>query len=659
MKLDETKLTAYLLGEIKDPEQCRAIEKALAENPELQKQAEEMRTLQGHLQDAFQEESFTPAEFPGIPANFPKLNLEDERSSVLRWMPLVSGLAASVALVCAFILLDFGRSGSNGTPLVSDPTGSGLDPVALEEFDLSMIRSELLGPSATWSDSQVLARSPFYKLALESMILSEVQGTSVIESTLANSDLDDAFSSAFQRPYSQIPLFWDGFGMTRLELALGRGQLPEPQAVQVEALVNAIVYDYEPPEEPEEPFAVHMEQAESPWTEGQTLLRVGLQSYDKPLDAPRNSNWVFLVDVSGSMDESDKLPLVKAGLKTLAETMSPRDRMAIVTYGGSSSVHLPSTLGLDRDRILESIAVLEPGVGSDTDDGILEAYRIAEDAYMEEGNNRVVVCTDGDVMLGVRDSRQLQRTISGFAQRGITLSAYGFSVGPGRHEGIESLAISGDGGFGYIDSPLDVRMSFAGRLTGEVSTLARDVKLELEFNPEKVDSYRLIGFEESNDEPPSLVGSRPSRLEVAPGHTVTALYELIPSDILEDPKSKGEEIASLSQPVQEEPVAELVTVRVHYQPEGRTQEELIEVLFSGEASPFEEASDDLRFAAAVTGFGQILRNSPYKGDVDFNWVLSTAGGAVGKNSGGTRTQFLEMVRQAEAITKSDYSTAEK
>lgn len=650
MKLDETKLTAYLLGEITDPEQCRAIEEALAASPDLQRKAEEIRVLQNHLQDAFDAESYTPAQFTGIPVNFPKLNLEDQKSSPFHWLPLVSGLAASLALVCAFVLLDFGSSDPRGSVIVSDPGNTLADPVALENFDLSMIRSDLLGGSATWSDSQVLAKSPFYKLALESMMLpaaSDVSGHG------------DTFLSAFQKPYSEVPLFWDGFGMTRLELALGRGKLPEPDAVQVEALVNAIVYDYETPEEPEEPFALHMEQTESPWTEGQTLLRVGLQSYDKPLESPRNSNWVFLVDVSGSMDEPDKLPLIKAGLNALAESMSPRDRVAIVTYGGSSSVHLTSTLGLDRQRIIDSISALDLGVGSDTDDGILEAYRIAEDSYMEGGNNRVIVCTDGDVMLGVRDSRQLQQTIGRFAEKGITLSAYGFSVGLGRHDGIESLAKIGEGGFGYIDSPLDLKNSFAGRLTGEVTTLARDVKLEVEFNPEKVESYRLIGFEENNEEQPLLVDSRPSTLEVFPGHTVTALYELIPSEILQDPKSQGAEIAALSEPVEEEPVAELVTVRVHYQPEGRTQEELIEVLFSGEPSPFEEASDDLRFAAAVTGFGQILRNSPYKGDVDFNWVLSTAGGAVGNNSGGTRTQFLEMVRQAEAITNSDYSAADK
>ncbi len=359
------------------------------------------------------------------------------------------------------------------------------------------------------------------------------------------------------------------------------------------------------------------------------------------------------------MDEAYKLPLVKEGLKYVAERMRPRDRLAIVTYGGSSEVHLPSTLGLDRGRILEGIEALEPGIGTESDSAVLEAYRIAADAYMEDGSNRVIVCTDGDVQLGVVDSQQLNWTIEKAAQRNITLSTFGFSMGPGRHETFESLASLGQGEVGYVDSPLDVNRSFAGRLTGEIATIASDVRLELEFNPKKVDAYRLIGYEGQLPEENSLALSRPSQLDVSVGHTLTALYELIPHELMEDPKSKGSEIASLVSAQEDDVVEELVTVRVHYQPEGRTQEELIEVLFSEEASPFEEASDDMRFAAAVTGFGQILRNSPYKGDVDFNWVLSTAGGAIGNNSGGYRTQFLEMVRQAEAISKTDFSAAEE
>ena len=656
MKIDEAKLTAYLLGEIHDPEQCRAIESALEADPELQRQADEIQALQDQLRAAFQKEHYVPSEFPGIPQTLPQLSRKDEDSSTIRWLPWVSGLAASFAVVCGFILLDLGEPSSPS--MVDTSSGTQNGSVALEDFDLSLIRSELLGPGATWSDSQVLTNSRFYSEALEKMILPALTGSSVMDFGSTDVFEERAFSESFRDPLSEVPLYWDGFGMTRLELALGRGELPKPEEVEVEALVNAFAYDYDAPDSEEEAFAVHMEQAESPWQEGQTLLRVGLQGYDRSNDNLELNNFVFLIDVSGSMDEANKLPLIQEGLKYVAERMRPRDRMAIVTYGGSSFVHLPSTLGLDHERITTAINELASGVGSDEEGGILEAYRIATNSFMEDGRNRVIVCTDGDVQLGVRDSRQLDRTVMAGLQGGISLSVFGFSMVPGRHPGIEALATLGGGQFGFVDSPIDVTRSFAGRLTGEFATIASDVRLEVEFNPERVDAYRLIGYEENSGEVNRLAATRSEQLDVPSGHAVTALYELIPHEIQEDPKSRGAEIAALTNSQEEDVVEELVTVRVHYQPEGRTQEELIEVLFSEDASPFEKASDDMRCAAAVTGFGQILRNSPYKGDVDFNWVLSTAGGAIGENSGGTRTQFLEMVRQAETITNSDYSSAE-
>lgn len=656
MKLDEAKLTAYLLGEINDPEQCRAIESALEADPELRRQADEIRALEAQLRGAFQEERFVPKAFPGIPSTLPQLNRTDGDSATIKWLPWVSGMAASFALICGFVLL---IPGDPDVPALVDASRTApTDTVALENIDLSLIRSELLGPGATWSDSQVLTRSRFYEQALKTMILPVATPSASAEYSSAHSAVGQGFSNTYNEPLSEVPLFWDGFGMTRLELALGRGRLPSPGDVDVEALVNAFSYEYEAPNSEEEAFAVHMEQAESPWQEGQTLLRVGLQSYDKVEDVPDFNNFVFLVDVSGSMDEPNKLPLVKEGLKHVADRMRARDQMAIVTYGGSSEVHLPSTLGLDRERIETAIAQLEPGVGSDSEGGVLEAYHIATGSFIEGGQNRVIVCTDGDMQLGVRDSRQLGRTIQSGVEAGISLSLYGFSMESGRHQEIETLAARGRGHFGYVDSALDVTRSFAGRLTGEFAAIANDVRLEVEFNPERVDAYRLIGFEEKASENTRLAATRPSQLEVPVGHSVTALYELIPSEAREDPKSRGEEIAALAESREEDAAQELVTVRVHFHPEGRSQEELIEVLFSEDASPFDEATDDLRFAAAVTGFGEILRNSPYKGDVDFNWVLSTAGGAIGNNSGGTRTQFLEMVRQAEAITQSDYSTSE-
>jgi Ca-activated chloride channel homolog len=655
MKIDETTLTAFVLGEISDSELCGTITSAIEQNPELQKQVEEIRQLKLGLVTAFEEENNGALLRFNFPAQFP--GLDRKNSPVLQWIPWISGLAASFCVVVGLFL--FGQFSSNKDTGATARSDNASNNWRLEELDdLRVLQEkELLGPSATWSDSRLLANSVFRKKWDQLVLQPGNLRLSDFGPSLSEGNYHHGYASTWVTPLSGIPLFYDPLALPKLELALNRGEIPRPESVQIEALINGFDFQYDGPAAAEEPFAVHLEQAESPWTQGHTLLKIGVKGYDIPWENRAERNLVFLVDVSGSMDEPAKLPLVKAGLELVIDQMKPQDRLAVVTYGGASKVLIPSTPISDRTDILASVEQLQPGGNSFGQTSIQEAFRIAEEHFLEDGENKIIVCTDGDFSLGATDPGQLDRLIAQKAENGILLSVYGFSIDAKRDSRLESLAKLGGGRYGYVDTPLDVARQFSGRVSGVMPSIASDLKLEVEFNPRKVDSFRLIGYEDI----PSKAGEpneiRPLPTEIGSAYSLTALYELIPHELTRDPTSDGVQIASDRGSSSEE-IEELVTVHVQYQPEGRTQSELIEVLFSGDAVPFEEASADLRFAAAVSGFGQILRNSPYKGDVDFNWVLSTAGNALGSDRDGYRTRFMEMVRQAEAISTKDYPATE-
>lgn len=656
MNTDETKITAYLLGEIKDEELCREIESAIQEDSDLKKYADELRHLQSGLSDAFENELYQPMKSPSFhEKDAPGLRPLADTTSSFKWVPWVSGLAASVALIGCLIIL------SNEVPK-SDPS----EMVAVRSIPtdpgLSNTSNRFLSASSNLAPGEVVDRprvaSRFNTPPSESSPFTLFQGYSEqsnLQLEVSNFLIERDFSDAWTHPLSEFPINTDLNGFQDLETALSRGRLPSPEIVQIDSLLNAFNYNYLPAPTIDVPFAVHLEQVVSPWISGHTLLRVGVKGYELPLDESGDASLVFLVDVSGSMDEEFKLPLVSYGIKRLTEQLDPHDRMAIVTYGGASELILPSTMVSDSEKIMEALSRLVPGGNTLASAGILEAYRIAEASFIEGGNNRVVVCTDGDLSLGLSDPVLLNKLVSGQAARGVSLSTYGFSVGEKRDFDLEELAGVGNGQTAYIKNRADLENTFVGQVSGATLTIAQDVKLEVEFNPEKVDAYRLIGYEKEDPVSVAEAENDPIPENIQSGHSVTALYEVIPAELAEDPAANAESIASTALNNANSKATELVTVRVHYQPEGRSQSELIEVLFSEDAVSFEDATPDFQLAAAVTGFGQLLRNSRYKGDVNFEWVISTTQNAISNDASGYRNSFLEMVRQAEAISNSDSS----
>ncbi|MCB1120921.1 MAG: von Willebrand factor type A domain-containing protein [Verrucomicrobiae bacterium] len=650
MKIDEVKLTAYLAGEPIESELKKRIEDAILEDDEIGREAQELRELIDDVESAFATER--PADLPMPEFNhYPdQPKLVPDTFNILHILPWISGIAAAILLGLGIIYLSRETpyaTSNQETVQVQQPQLQNVDSQTTSQF------RDLVGSSLTWSQSQVLADSVFLPDDEALLSLSVPAKTGILPSSMPGSTGDRPFSKTWSEPFSQVPLFYDGLALTRLELALNQGQLPEPSDVQVEALVNG--FPYRQPvssTKSSDAFSISMEQANSPWSAGNTLLRVGLQALEPTSGSQPRNNLVFLVDVSGSMDKANKLPLIRAGLKKLLDELRPMDRLAILTYGPASELLLDSTYVFDRNNILAAISRLEP-VSSEKEQNSLQlAYDIAHKHFMEEGYNRIVVCTDGDLSLGNVLPGELRRLVREQAEKGVSLSVYGFGTDSQKERRLERLAALGQGSVGFVNSPLDVVKDFSGRLSGLFTPVAMDVKMELEFNPEKVDSYRLIGFEESEEDSSTI--DSPVKREVFAGHSLTALYELIPNEFARDPKADAADgISPPLEAAEETAPQELVTVRVQYLPEGRTQEEMIEAFFNEDATPFGEATSDTRFAAAVTGFGQILRNSPYKGDIDYDWVLQTAANSLGNDEGGKRTRFLELVRQAEAIRNSE------
>ncbi len=650
MHVDETKITSYLLGEITDPRQVREIELAIAANQALQRFAEETLELQQNLTRAYENESFTPLDFPSFTETAAPVLFDDSVGAYRSaWLPWVSGLAASFGLVVCLFLLSFKMEESSTSDQVQvqvTPVNNTANGIEFSNISAdNQATQSLEGIRAEWYPNPVI---PNFEPGAFSMFELEV------DRLIA----DRGFTNTWQYPLSGFSMTPDSGDFEKLKATLAQGHLPSPSSVKIESLINAFPYNYGVPQSLEEPFEVHMEQAISPWINGHTILRIGVQGYEIPWADRPDNNLVFRVDVSGSMDEPNKLPLVRSGIRSLIEALSSHDRVAIVTYGEASEVILPPTRTYNKVAIEASLDRLLPGGSTRATAGVVEAYRISAEGFIEGGNNQLIVCTDGDLSLGLSDRLLRDKLIAREAARGIGLSTYGFSVGYNRKVGMEELAALGNGKVGYVDSDKDLERIFVGQVSGARMTIANNVRVEVAFNPEKVDRYRLIGFENDGE---TRAEKREQDLQangIQSGHSVTALYELIPTDVVRDPDPEAVKVHPVSSVQQALEGSELVKVRVRYQQEGLSQSQLLEVLFSEEAVAFDKATPDFQFAAAVTAFGQILRNSPHRGDVSYEWILSTAQKAAGLQLSQDRESFLEMVRQAEAIENSDTSATD-
>jgi Ca-activated chloride channel family protein len=470
---------------------------------------------------------------------------------------------------------------------------------------------------------------------------------------------DNRFRTVAEQPLSTFSIDVDTASYANVRRFLTAGQRPPRDAVRIEELVNYFRYAYPQPAG-DDPFSVTVEAAACPWRAGHRIVRVGIQGRDVRRDARPAGNLVFLVDVSGSMGEPNKLPLVKRALGMLLDELAENDRVAIVAYAGNAGLVLPSTSGDQKQKIRTAIAALEAGGSTHGSAGINLAYEQAAERFIPGGANRVILCTDGDLNVGVTSDQALVELITQKAKGGTFLTVLGFGEGNLQDEKMEKLADNGNGVYAYIDGVREARKVLVEQLTGSTITIAKDVKIQVEFNPAQVASYRLLGYENRILAAEDFRDDKKDAGEIGAGHAVTALYEIVPVAAAAAEPGRGAEplryqpapapAAPAPKPAVEGPAGrELLTVKLRAKrPEGDTSA-LTEVPLADAGAGFDAASADLRFAAAVAAFGMILRDSEHKGTASLELVEEIGGTALGADAGGYRAEFLDLVRKAAAV----------
>jgi secreted protein with Ig-like and vWFA domain len=473
---------------------------------------------------------------------------------------------------------------------------------------------------------------------------------------------DNRFRAVAEQPLSTFSIDVDTASYANVRRFLTAGQRPPRDAVRIEELVNYFRYAYPQPAG-DDPFSVTVEAAACPWRAGHRIVRVGIQGRDIRRDARPAGNLVFLVDVSGSMDEPNKLPLVKRALGMLLDELTENDRVAIVAYAGNAGLVLPSTSGDQKKKIRAAIDALEAGGSTHGSAGINLAYEQAAERFIPGGANRVILCTDGDLNVGVTSDEALVELITQKAKGGTFLTVLGFGEGNLQDEKMEKLADNGNGVYASIDGVREARKVLVEQLTGSTITIAKDVKIQVEFNPAQVASYRLLGYENRLLAAEDFRDDKKDAGEIGAGHAVTALYEIVPVGAVAaaEPGRGAEPLkyqpapapaAPAPKPAVDGPAGrELLTVKLRAKrPEGDTSA-LTEVPLADAGAGFEAASADLRFAAAVAAFGMVLRDSEHKGTASLERVEEIAGTAMGSDPGGYRAEFLDLVRKAAAVRR--------
>ncbi len=445
------------------------------------------------------------------------------------------------------------------------------------------------------------------------------------------------FVSVARDPMSTFSIDVDTASYSAVRSTLQRGELPEPDAVRIEELLNYFDYDYARPTA-DLPFSVTAEVGECPWNPDHELVHIGLQGKTIPVESLPPRNLVFLVDVSGSMSEANKLPLVRYSLSRLAKTLRAEDRISLVVYAGAAGVVLPPTAGSETRAIHDALARLEAGGGTNGAAGIEQAYAQARAAFMQEGVNRVIMASDGDFNVGTSSHDELVKLIERERESGIELSVLGYGMGHRDHT-MEQLADKGNGNYAYIDSREEAHKVLVEQAGGTLVTIAKDVKIHVELTPARVKSYRLLGYENRRLAHRDFADDTKDAGEIGAGHSVTALYEVVP------------------QPGSEASEAPWMTVELRYkQPKGDTST-LVSLPVVAEPRELAQTTDDFRFSAAVAEYGMLLRGSALKGNATWGSTQALAREALGSDPTCRRHHFLELVAQAGTLAGDDQASA--
>ena len=464
----------------------------------------------------------------------------------------------------------------------------------------------------------------------------------------------NTFKSVADEPLSTFSIDVDTAAYANLRRFLRAGEMPPPDSVRIEEMINYFPYDYAPPKG-DVPFAVHVEAAACPWNKAHPLVKIALKGKELDAESRPPCNLVFLLDVSGSMADENKLPLVKKAIQLLARQLTDRDRVTLAVYAGAAGLVLPATPAGDLATIDAAVERLNAGGSTAGGEGIRLAYDEARKTFLPDGNNRVVLCTDGDFNVGITDSAELAAFIADRAKQGIFLTVLGFGMGNYKDDRLEMLADKGNGNYAYIDNFSEARKNLAEQAAGTLFAIAKDVKLQIEFNPAHFSSYRLIGYENRLLAKEEFNDDKKDAGELGAGHVVTAFYELVPAgaegvpgvDPLKYQAPEDRPAAQEKKPAHASP--EWLTVKLRYKLPKENKSAKIEVPFTGGDAAFENASEDFRFAAGVAAAGLMLRGDPSVMDLSYREVVEWTSAAVGADASGYRREFIDLLKNAAAL----------
>lgn len=462
--------------------------------------------------------------------------------------------------------------------------------------------------------------------------------------------VENTFQNPEDAPLSTFSVDVDAASYANMRRFLTSNQLPPKDAIRIEELINYFDYEYPQPAG-DKPIAIVTEVSKCPWNTAHQLVHIGIQGKEIPLDNLPASNLVFLLDVSGSMNSFDKLPLVISSFKILTEQLRAIDRVAIVVYAGSSGLVLPSTPGDRKQEILEALEKLSAGGSTAGAAGIQQAYAVAMENFIEGGNNRVILATDGDFNVGVSGDDELVALIEEKRESGVFLTVLGFGTGNYMDNKMQMLADHGNGNHGYVDNLTEAKKVFVNEFGGTLFTIAKDVKIQVEFNPALVSGYRLIGYENRLLAAEDFNDDKKDAGEIGSNHTVTALYEIIP---VADESASNRPVDELKYQKTKKSVFvsntnELLTVKFRYKDPDGDISKLIEHVIRDTDQDFESRSEDFRFSAAVASFGMILRESEFAGNATLEDITNWASHSIGDDLHGYRKEFLSLVNQVHLL----------
>ncbi len=460
---------------------------------------------------------------------------------------------------------------------------------------------------------------------------------------------ENAFREVISNPLSTFSIDVDTASYSNTRRFLESKSLPPVDAVRIEELVNYFSYDYKAPDNGR-PLALITEMSDCPWNNEHKLVHIGIKGKDVSSANIPPSNLVFLIDVSGSMQSPEKLPLLKDAFDLMVKKLRPQDRVAITVYAGAAGLVLPSTSGGDRETISRAIRMLEAGGTTAGSAGIRLAYETAMANFIPGGNNRVILATDGDFNVGESSDSEMIRLIEEKRKEGIFLTVLGFGMGNLKDSKMEKIADHGNGNYAYIDSLIEAKKVLVREFASTMLTVAKDVKIQIEFNPAKIRSYRLIGYENRIMAKEDFHDDKKDAGELGAGNSVTALYEVVPTSAGGNAKS-GEKLKY--QKVKQNPAAsaskEIMTLKIRYKLPSENESRLMTLPVEADYEQFDRTSDDFRFSAAVAGFGMLLRNSEYRGNMTYNDLILQAKKSKGKDFEGDRAEFIRLVEIAEIL----------